>query len=82
MARFHGEYEGLDARRKQERSDSEMMGSMVSAQANMPQDLIMKAYPKAAGSMPENLDDTIKGIDSQLGEDNSKKSKNMKPKKV
>lgn len=82
MAKFYGSYEGQDDRRKQERSDSAMMGSMVSSQANMPQDLIIKNYPKNNSSMPEGLDDTIKGIDSQVSEDNSKRASKMKPKKV
>ena len=82
MARFHGSYEGADSRRAQEREDSAMMGKMVGSHSNMPQDLIIKNYPKPGSFMPENLDDTIGGIDSQMGEDNSKRNSKMKPKKV
>jgi hypothetical protein len=80
--KFYGNYEGLDERRKQERADSAMMGSMVSSHANMPQDLVIKNYPKNNGAMPEGLDDTISGIDGQISADNSKKNSKMKPKKV
>ena len=82
MARFHGSYEGMDERRAQEREDSAMMGEMVGSHANMPQDLVIKNYPKAGYSMPEGLDDTIGGVDSQITEDGSKRRSNMKPKKV
>ncbi|MCK9570528.1 hypothetical protein M0R72_16390 [Candidatus Pacearchaeota archaeon] len=69
--KFHGSYEGMDERRSQERSDAAMMGS-ARGHSNMPEEVIMKDYPKPGGYMPENLDDTIKGIDKQIKSDSGK----------
>lgn len=69
--KFYGSYEGIDERRRQEASDAAMMGS-ARGHANMPQEVIMKDYPKVGSSMPENLDDTMKGIDKQIKADSSK----------
>lgn len=79
--RFHGEYEGMDARRAQEASDAAMIGG-ARGHANMPQEVIVKSYSKSAGSMPENLDDTMKGIDAQISADNAKKMKHLQKEKV
>lgn len=80
--RFHESYAGVDARRSQEASDGEMVPSGAGAFSNMPQTLVMREYPKVGGWMPEGLDDTIRGIDGQMGMDNSKKHSHLKPKKV
>ena len=48
----------------------------------MPQNVIFKKYPPSSGYLPENLNDGLSGIDSQIGKDNSKKSSNLKPKKI
>ncbi len=42
----------------------------------------MSYYPKDSGFLPENLDDTIRGIDHQMGYDNGKKFSHLYPKKV
>ena len=47
---------------------SGMISENKSAQANMPQDVVMKDYPKCS-YMEYDLDDTIRGIDDQI--DNS-----------
>jgi len=78
--RFHGghkhnegHYEGSDPRRKQENRDSQMINEDRSAIANMPQHVIMRPFAGEHGYTPENLDDTIRGIDRQMNQDNGKK---------
>jgi len=75
-------YAGHDARMKQEGEDGGMLKSDHSAMANMPQNIIMKYYPKSYGYLPEDLDDTIRGIDKQIGMDDGKRRQHFKPKKV
>lgn len=71
--RYHsGFYEGQDSRRKLEHEDGEMMG-MSRGFSNMPQEVIMREYPKLNDYAPEHLDDTIKGIDRQEREDSKHK---------
>jgi len=59
-----------------------MISSNNSGRAGMPGESFIKNYPENGGYLPENLDDTIKGIDKQIGLDNAKKTGNLKPKKV
>ena len=83
MARhYNEEYAGIDERRAMEARDSRMIGEDRSAIANLPQQVIMKEYPKMHGYLPENLDDTDSGIMRQVGEDNAQKMRHLKPKKV
>jgi len=65
-----GAYEGADSRRKQEREDGGMISEDRSAIANMPQGVIMKAYPSMYESeVFPHLNDTISGVDKQIHED-------------
>lgn len=80
--RYHGSYEDMDEVRAQERKDASMVPNGNGAHAGMPTEVVMKLYPKADSYMPENLDDTIKGIDSQKSTDNSKRRAHNVPKKV
>ena len=59
-----------------------MLNSDKSAPANMPQKSFIKIYPESPGYLPENLNDGMSGIDSQMGLDNTKKKSSLKPKKV
>ena len=77
-----GFYEGIDERRHQEHADASMIPSGHGSHANMPGEVIMKEYSRPHGYSPENLDDTIHGIDNQIGHDNSQKHRGMKPTKV
>lgn len=52
----------------QERKDGSMIGGSTGI-ANMPQNVIMKYYPKGGAYMPENLNDGLSGIDSQMSSD-------------
>lgn len=84
MAKRHYDesYAGHAGRRKQEMRDAGMISEDHSAIANMPQNVMMKAYPKEGGYLPENLDDTLSGVDRQMSKDNSKKMSHLDPKKV
>lgn len=87
MARHHKSlgpsyYDGIESRSRMEKQDGGMISEDHSAVANLPQNVMMKPWPKAHDYLPENLDDTIRGIDRQIGEDHSKNMKHFKPKKV
>ena len=56
--------------------DGGMIGNDSSGMANMPQNVIIKKYPESPGYSPETLNDSISGIDSQMGKDNAGKMKN------
>lgn len=60
-----------------ESRDGAMIGTST-GQANMPQNVIMKNYPKGAGYMPEDLNDGLSGIDNQMSSDHSD-AKGSKP---
>jgi hypothetical protein len=82
MMEKHEYYAGEESRRKQEHEDGGMIKEDHSAIANLPQSVMMKPYPRPGGYMPEDLDDTIRGIDEQMGADNSKRKAHFHPKKV
>ena len=77
-----GAYEGVHERRRQEMEDAGMISEDRSAIANMPQEWEIKPYPKAEDYMGDHLDDTIRGVDRQMGEDKAKRNKHLAPKKV
>ena len=60
-----------------------MLSSDNSAMANMPQNVIMKHYPKVDLTMNESLDDTIYGVDQQMNGDarGGKRKKGTNPSK-
>jgi len=61
--------------------DGDMIGSTAGF-ANMPQNLVMKLYPKEVSKLPVNLNDGMSGIDGQIGKDVSVAKKNLEPKKI
>jgi len=76
-----GYYEGPMMRRKQEMEDGGMIREDRSAIANLPQEVMMKAYPKTGPYIPEDLDDTIRGVDMQMDSDDSLRRKTFAPHK-
>ena len=50
--------------------------------ANLPQEVMIKAYPMNGPYMPEDLDDTSRGVDRQEDYDDSQRARNFFPKKV
>jgi hypothetical protein len=84
MAKRHYDehYAGYEGRRMEEMREGGMINEDRSAIANMPQEVMMKPYPKTGPYMPENLDDTIRGVDKQMDMDDSKRRQHNVPKKV
>lgn len=63
-------------------SSEGMMSSSHSSMANCPTEVIMKAYPKAHSYLPEDLDDSIRGVDDQMGGDERQLHRGLKPRKA
>ena len=76
-----GHYEGRDSRRHQEMMDAGMIHEDHREIANLPQEWSIKPYPMTGPYTPEDLDDTIRGIDRQMNYDNEKKMSHFYPKK-
>ncbi len=77
-----GHYAGDLARRHQEMQDAGMIHEDPRAIANMPQEVMIKPYPKPGPYLPEGLDDTIAGVDRQMDYDDEKRKESFYPKKV
>ena len=60
----------------QEKKDGAMVKGATGL-AHMPQNLIMKYYPKGSSYMPEGLNDGLSGIDSQMSSDVGGAKKNL-----
>lgn len=73
-------YADYDSRRMQEHEDFEMMPSGQGDFANLPQEVVMKLWPKVQGAI-YHLDDTIKGVDHQMHDDMKEKKDGMYPEK-
>lgn len=76
-----GYYEGMEGRREQEMRDAGMIREDHSAIANLPQGPMIKPYPKDKDYVEEGLDDTIRGIDGQIGMDDAIRDRTFHPKK-
>ena len=79
---MEGHYEGHAGRRAQELRDAGMIHEDPHSVANLPQHVMYKSYPKNHNYLPEDLDDTIRGIDEQISADNHKRMQHFHPKKV
>ena len=64
-----GKYEGYEGRNRQESADSKMISYDYSATANLPQNVIMKKYAKTPVMGRASLEDTVRGVDYQMGQD-------------
>ncbi len=64
-------YAGEDSRREMEAKDFHMISEDHNAMANLPQQVMMKYYPKPGFGLDPELDDTIRGIDRQQSADHS-----------
>ncbi|HEY4831542.1 MAG TPA: hypothetical protein VIH61_03180, partial [Waddliaceae bacterium] len=73
---------GMEPRRRQELEDMGMIHEDHREIANLPQNVMMKPYKYESGYLPEDLDDTIRGIERQKDYDNGKKMEHFYPKKV
>jgi len=81
MAKKRGYYEGMDARRMQEKRDGEMIGTGFGYYANMPDKEVVKLYPKTAYDKTPYLNDGRTGIDMQIKADNKGKKNKSFPEK-
>jgi hypothetical protein len=75
-------YDGMASRRTQEMQDAGMIRENPAAIANLPQEVMIKPYPKTGPYLPEGLDDTIAGVDRQMDFDDSQRRAHFYPKKV
>lgn len=78
---MQGYYEGPEMRRAQEMMDGGMIREDHAAIANLPQNVMMKPYPKTGPYLPEGVDDTIRGIDNQMDADDSQRQRYFGPHK-
>jgi hypothetical protein len=74
-------YAGVDMRRRMEHLDGMMINEDRHAIANLPQHVVYREYSEARNYMPEHLDDTIRGVDNQIGMDDRERSRLLNPKK-
>jgi hypothetical protein len=75
-------YAGMEPRRHQEMRDAGMIHEDHRAIANLPQNVVYRDYPKNTGYLPEDLDDTLRGVDRQMAHDNYDMMNHFYPKKV
>ena len=57
--------------REMESKEGSMLSDDRSAIANLPQNVMMKPYPRCPYGVESRLDDSISGIDRQIGADDS-----------
>lgn len=74
-------YAGMDPRRRQEMADANMISEDNKAVANLPQNVIMREYPKARFGGYSELNDTLMGIDIQMNDDDKEMKKMRFPEK-
>ena len=77
-----GYYADVNSRRTQEMQDAGMIRENPNAIANLPQEVMIKPYPKNGPYIPEGLDDTIRGVDMQMDYDDEQRRAHFYPKKV
>ena len=75
-------YAGSEPRKRQEMQDSGMIRENPNAIANLPQEVMIKAYPVTGPYMPEGLEDSIRGVDHQMDYGDSQRRAHWYPKKV
>lgn len=70
-------YASEDTRRELESKDFAMISEDHNAMANLPQQVMMKYYPKSPYGMDFELDDTIRGVDKQMSADDNGMKKHI-----
>lgn len=74
-------YDSYGSRKESEAEHAGMIREDHRAVANLPQEVIMRPYRKGGYGIPEELDDTIEGVDRQIGFDDMKRKEHFKPHK-
>lgn len=78
----HDDYGREDPRRRHELEDAGLIHEDHMEVANLPQAVHYKPWPKPRGyGSPEHLDDTIKGIDRQMDDDDDEMKRHEYPEK-
>lgn len=75
-------YAGMESRRRSELEDAGMIHEDHRAIANLPQEVMIKPYPRTGPYLPEELDDSMEGVDRQMDFDDSQRRRHFYPKKV
>ncbi len=78
--RYHGKMRH-DSEERMEHKDAGMIHNEHSKFANLPTEVMMKEYPPCPAYMEMDMEDNIRGIDKQIGGDNSKRRGGMSPHK-
>lgn len=75
-------YQGMDPRERRGLEDeSSMIHEDHRAIANLPQEVMIRPYPMTGPYLPEDLDDTIRGVDGQMDYDDYHRKMHFYPKK-
>lgn len=82
LSMFRDGYDGYESRRKTEMRDAGMIHEDHREIANLPQEVRMESYPKCGPYTPEDIDDTMRGVDRQIDFDDAQKMRHFFPKKV
>jgi len=72
---------GLRARDRMESEKDGMIRDDHRAIANLPQEVMIKPYEQVGPYLPEGIDDTIKGSDRQMMDNDEQRSRYFSPKK-
>ena len=75
------ESSGMKNKMEKEFYDSGMIRADRSAVANLPQEVIMREYPKGNYGYGVSLDDTASGIDKQIKDDSKEMKRDAYPEK-
>ncbi len=76
------DYMGMPTSMRRGLERPEMIYEDRRAIANLPQEVMIKAYPRTGPYMPEAIDDTGRGVDRQIDFDDEKRREHFYPKKV
>lgn len=75
-------YEGMPTGMRRGLEDDMMITEDHRAIANLPQEVMIKPYPRTGPYMPEDLNDDISGVDAQMDYDDAQRRNSFYPKKV
>ena len=75
-------YSGMPTGMRSGLEDDAMLHEDHRAIANLPQEVMIKPYPKVGPYMPEVLNDDVSGVDAQMDYDDEQRRSHFYPKKV
>lgn len=70
-------YADYDSRRAMEDESYYMIHEDKSAMANLPQEVMIKKFPRNGGNLDPYLDDTQTGIDRQINDDSNQMKRHI-----